>query len=133
MKKLCAMLLWTIAGCAGGVPGGGVPVRDAYEDALGDAAARLSIRADASPLAARPFVPVYYPPEIFPIYVPSRISKERDLLVGEHWVFIKLNDGGWFPEREGGSIEPAAEGTPEEMRALLRRIAPTRFDEAVRK
>jgi len=133
MKRLAALLLLIGAGCAGGVPAGGVPVRSAYDDALGDAAARLSVRADASPLAARPFVPVYYPPDIFPIYVPSRVSRTRDLLVGEHWIFMKLNDGGWFPEREGAAIEPVDAGTPEQMRALLRRIAPTRFDEAVRK
>lgn len=129
---LCWALLLA-AGCGGAVPRDGVPVRDAF-DAADGAAAKLAIRRDPSPLAARLFVPVYYPPEIFPLYVPSRVSRERDLLVGEHWIFVKIRDGGWFPEREGeDTLSSAPAAGADELRELLRRVAPTRFDEAVRR
>jgi hypothetical protein len=132
MKACVPLTLLLAAGCGGAVPRDGVPVRDAFDG--GPEAAQLSIRQDPSPLAARLFVPVYHPPEIFPLYVPSRVSRDRDLLVGEHWIFVKLRDGGWFPEREGeDSLPKSPAADPEAMRDLLRRVAGTRFDEAVRK
>lgn len=138
MRKKRLFLNWVlmaVAGCGGAVPRDGVPVRDAFDDTTtGGAAAKLSIRRDPSPLSARLFVPVYHPPEIFPLYVPSRVSRDRDMLVGEHWIFVKIHDGGWFPEREEEEADASAPPAgPEELRALLRRVARTRFDEAVRR
>ena len=84
MRTLCFAAL-LLSGCAGSVPSGGVPVQRAYDSSLGGF--DLAVRHDPSPLSARPFVPVYYPADIFPVYVPSRISRRRDILVGEPVVY----------------------------------------------
>jgi hypothetical protein len=50
-----------------------------------------------SPLRPQKKVPVLSTPEVFAVYVPSHA--ERDLMIGEHWLFFKLKDAEWFIEK----------------------------------
>lgn len=130
MKWPCILMpVVVLAGCASRVPDRGVPVREAFEGPADGF--HLSIRPESSPLAAPRFVPVYQPAEILPVYVPTRISKERDIVVGEHWIFMKLNNGSWFSERGVSLPEPEEAGTSEDLEFILRRLRSTRFEEAV--
>ncbi len=95
----------------------GVPVREAY----GESSLNMSI-TDSSPLAARKEIPVIYPPEVFAVYVPAQVSRKRDILIGDHWVFLKLKEGGWFPEKldeDLRSQQAAGEGDVELARKKL--------------
>ncbi len=71
----------------------------------------------ASPLRAREHLPVLSTPEVFAAYVPSHA--ERDMLIGEHWIFFKLRDAEWFVEKLR-EPEPPTEGDapPETLRLL---------------
>ncbi|RPH47234.1 MAG: hypothetical protein EHM91_06210 [Planctomycetota bacterium] len=56
-------------------------------------------------------------PEVFPIYVPSHA--EKDVLIGEHWIFVRLTDPEWFIERLREPDPPATgDAPPETMRSL---------------
>lgn len=129
MKYLAIVVLAMGIGCSGPVPEEGVPVGRAFGEGRGF---ELRIRQEASPLSARRFVPVYSPPRIFAVYVPSRVSRERDLLIGEHWIFMKLDEGGWFSEREPEPPRPQERAGPDALRRLLRGIRGTRFDRVIR-
>ncbi len=63
-----------------------------------DAAMTLAV-TDASPIRRTMEMPVLTPPEVFAVYVPSHLDRERDLLVGEHWVYFKLTESEWFTEK----------------------------------
>ena len=106
MSRLWILLL---PGCTafGIVQPPGRPVTEAYH---GSAQDRLKVSDATSPFSARQPVPVLTPPEVFAVYVPSRIDRRRDLLIGEHWIFLKLRDAEWFTER-GAESEPPALGT----------------------
>ena len=71
-----------------------------------------------SPLRARKKVPVLSTPEVFAVYVPSHA--ERDLLIGEHWLFFKLKDAEWFVEKLQSPDPPAAADAPIESLRPLR-------------
>lgn len=71
------------------------------------ASPQLSV-ADPSPLKAPKAVPVLSPPEVFAVYVTSHVDRERDLMVGEHWVFFKLSESEWFADRRTAPEPPAA-------------------------
>jgi hypothetical protein len=75
--------------------------------------------AERSPMAAPKDVPVISPPEVFAVYVPGHVDRERDLFVGEHWVFFKLGESEWFAEararRDPKAAGPAGEAA---LRAL---------------
>ena len=44
---------------------------------------------------------------------------ERDILIGEHWVFVKLRDAEWYVDRLRDPDPPATGDAPiETMRAL---------------
>ena len=68
-------------------------------------------------------VPVIYPAEIFPTFVPAHVDPERDLMVGEHYLFIKLRDSTWLFQKEL-EREPAVDGksSQEELDALRSRV-----------
>ncbi len=122
--------LWalsTLAGCSliPSAPARGVPVPVAYRQGRGDA---LRITDASTPFAERPAVPVLAPPEVLAAFVPARLDRRRDVLVGGHWIFLKLRDAEWFSERIADS-EPAVTGVaPEEDLAPLRTLP---FEEAV--
>ena len=71
-----------------------------------------------SPLKSDREIPVLAPAEVLTLYVPSRVDRERDLLIDEHWIFVKLRDPRWFVEKLGE--EPPAQGlaTGEELKPL---------------
>ncbi|HTF55971.1 MAG TPA: hypothetical protein VK661_01770 [Planctomycetota bacterium] len=78
-------------------------------------------------------VPVIYPAEIFPAYVPTHVDPERDMLVGEHFLFIKLRDSAWLSEMDLQESDPKVEGIApaEELRVLAARIPRTTWEKAV--
>jgi hypothetical protein len=56
-------------------------------------------------------------PEVFAVYVPSHA--ERDVMVGEHWYFLKLRDAEWYVDRLREPDPPATgDAPPETMRPL---------------
>lgn len=96
----------------------GRPVSEVW----GNADSELKVAASSSPLRADREVPLLSAPEVFAVYVPSRLDRTRDLLVGEHWVYFRLRDGEWFTEREREPELPASgEAKGDDLR-LLRRI-----------
>ena len=74
----------------------GRPVQEAW----GIAASDLRVSPASSPLRPDREIPVLSAPEVFAVYVPSRLDRARDLLIGEHWIYFRLRDGEWFIERE---------------------------------
>lgn len=84
-----------------------MPVRTAYDGGKNETVRVVDAH---SPLSGRQPVPVLSPPEVFAVYAPSRLDRKRDVLVGEHWIFLKLKDGEWFTERVEAR-EPRIQGT----------------------
>jgi hypothetical protein len=113
MRGLAPLAL-LLSGCDlfGTVRSTGVPVSEA---AGGNHELRI-LDVD-SPLRSQRRIPVLSTPEVFSAYVPSHA--ERDLLIGEHWLFFKLRESEWFVDRLQ-SPEPAAAGdaAPETLRPL---------------
>jgi hypothetical protein len=116
-------MLWIcigLAGCGGALASPeGVPVREAYQ---GQADLRKLEFGEAPPLAPEKEIPVYYPPEIFAAYVPPQISRTRDIMIGGHWVFLRIKEGGWYPERLEESAAPRGAADESEIRNLKKTI-----------
>lgn len=106
-------VLMLIASCdhLTGLPQDGRPVTDVY---AAGAERDLRLRERPSPLRAERTIPVLSPPEVFAVYVPSHVDRERDLLIGEHWIFFKMRDAEWFIEREEEGGPPATGPAREE-------------------
>jgi len=66
-----------------------------------------------SPLRREKQLPVLGTPEVFAVYVPSHV--ERDLMIGEHWLFFKLRDAEWFIERLQDPDPPTTGEAPVEQ------------------
>jgi hypothetical protein len=64
--------------------------------------------------------PILSTPEVFAVYVPSHA--ERDLLIGEHWLFLKLRDSEWFVERLTDPDPPSSGDAPAEHLRPLRNL-----------
>ena len=48
-----------------------------------------------------PYVPVLNPPLVKKVWIPPHISElDPDVMVGGHWVFIKITEDRWFIENE---------------------------------
>lgn len=48
-----------------------------------------------------PYVPVLNPPLVKKVWVPPHISElDPEVMVGGHWVFIKVTEDKWFIENE---------------------------------
>lgn len=93
----------------------------------GKQADTLRIADASSPFAAKMPVPVLAPPEVFAVFAPARIDRANDLLIGEHWIFLKLGEAEWFAER-GEEPEPPTTGAAfEEDLAPLRSLSPDSF------
>ena len=113
--------------------GDGRPVGDVYRESTNPGGFPiLRVRESTSPLAPGMTVPVIYPAEIFPAYVPSHVDRERDIMVGEHFLFIKLRESAWHAERDLES-ELIVEGVApaEELRILAGRIPKATWEAAV--
>jgi hypothetical protein len=96
-------------------------VREVHERAV--EVPMLRVRESESPLRQRREVPVLYPPEIFAVYVPSHVDRPHGLMIGEHWLFLKLRESEWFVEKEAEG-EPATTGIANEgdLRPLRERL-----------
>lgn len=92
---LCVQIPLCLSGCALVAPTRGVPVPEAH----GSRAHDLRVSETESPFAAKRPVPVLAAPEVFPAFAPARLDRARDVLVGEHWIFLKLRDAEWFLEK----------------------------------
>jgi hypothetical protein len=117
-----------VAGCStlGVVQPTGRPVTEVYREASPDT---LRVSEVASPFAARKPVPVLSQPEVFAVFAPARLDRSRDVLVGEHWILLKLSDAEWFVERTR-EPEPAAAGRASD--ADLRAVRGLRLDGVIR-
>ena len=132
---LSAALISTVSCAAfGGLPGGdGRPVGDVYRDVAGVGGfPKIRISGSALPLGPAMAIPVIYPAEIFPAYVPTHVDSERDLMVGEHFIFIKLRDSAWLSERDLQSdLQVDGVAPAQELRILAGRIPKETWEKAV--
>jgi hypothetical protein len=101
MKGLPVGLFLLGAGCGLAAPTGR-SVAEAYGSGH-----ELRVFDAPSPLRREARIPVLAAPEVFAAYVPSHA--DRDLLIGEHWIFFRLREAEWFTER-GMDPEPPADG-----------------------
>jgi len=117
------------ASCFGGACPEGRPVPDVYHEAAGGSPEALRFLPGGSPLARQTPVPVIYPPEIFPVYVPTHVDVERDMMVGDHYLFIKLRDSMWLSEKLQEPDPPAEQLAPEaELLGLRQQLPPEAWD-----
>ena len=109
MRASCIAAL-LLAGCdlLGSARPSGRPVTEAYAGGHD-----LRVLDIDSPLRPRKNVPVLSTPEVFAVYVPSHV--ERDLLIGEHWLFFKLKDAEWYIEKLQDPEPPADGDAPVEQ------------------
>jgi len=113
MKHLAPLAL-LLSGCDlfGSVRQTGRPVSEAYGGGH-----ELRILDADSPLRGQRKIPVLSTPEVFSAYVPSHV--DRDILIGEHWLFFKLRESEWFVDRLQTPEPPATgDAAPEAMRPL---------------
>jgi len=114
MRSAGSLLLIVLTGCDlfGTVRPTGRPVTDAYGGSH-----ELRVLDVESPLRAEKRIPILSTPEVFALYVPSHA--ERDLMIGEHWLFLKLRDAEWYVDRLAEPDPPASgDAAPETMRPL---------------
>ena len=109
MRRLAALLLF-LGGCDlfGAAKPAGRPVTEAYAGGH-----ELRVLDIDSPLRREKQIPVLSTPEVFAVYVPSHV--ERDLMIGEHWLFFKLRDAEWFIEKLQDPEPPATGDAPVEQ------------------
>jgi hypothetical protein len=113
MKRLTPLAL-LLSGCElfGTARPTGKPVSEAYGGTH-----ELRVLDSDSPLRTPRKIPVLSTPEVFSAYVPSHA--ERDLLIGEHWLFFKLRESEWFVDRLQNPEPPATgDAAPETFRPL---------------
>jgi len=108
MRTACLALLLTGCDLLGSARPGGRPVAEAYAGGH-----ELRVLDIDSPLRPQKKVPVLSTPEVFAVYVPSHA--ERDLMIGEHWLFFKLKDAEWFIEKLQDPEPPADGDAPVEQ------------------
>ena len=114
MRIAGGLLLLVLTGCDlfGTVRPSGRPVSEAYGGSH-----ELRVLDVESPLRAERRIPILSTPEVFAAYVPSHA--ERDLMIGDHWLFLKLRDAEWFVDRLAEPDPPASgDAAPETMRPL---------------
>ena len=73
----------------------------------GGEAAEESIRRDLQVQGTlgyvNPYVPVRTPPNVMPVWIPSFVSAEGDLVSG-HWVYLVVNKEQWFVEEQATDV-----------------------------
>jgi hypothetical protein len=102
MRRILILIAASIpaASCdVGRIRADGRPVQEVW----GRSSSDVRIAASSSPLRTEREVPLLSAPEVFAVYVASRLDRSRDVLIGEHWVYFRLRDGEWFIERD---LEP---------------------------
>jgi hypothetical protein len=114
MRTLPIAAVLLLAGCWPGslaLPPGR-PVSEA-----GSGPAELRVTAEVPPLRPARRIPVLAPPEVFAAFVAAHLR--GDVMVGEHWVYFKLRDAEWYPERARESApDPDGPALPESLRPL---------------
>jgi hypothetical protein len=117
----------------GGLPNDGRPVGEVYRDVSGAGGFTvLRMKDSGSPLGPELAVPVIYPAEIFPAYVPTHVDPERDMMVGEHFLFIKLRESAWLSEKDYQSdLKVDGVAPAEELRILAGRLPKALWEKAV--
>lgn len=115
--RVSPLFLIALTGCDlfGTVRPSGRPMAEAH-----GGPAELRILDIESPLRAQKKIPLLSTPEVFAAYVPSHT--ERDLLIGEHWLFFKLRDAEWYVERLQDPDPPASGDAPEAVLLPLREL-----------
>lgn len=115
MKGLAPLLLLAgLAGCDlfGTVQARGKPVSEAYAGP-----SELRILDVDSPLRREKKIPILSTPEVLAAYVPAHT--ETDILIGDHWLFLKVSDPTWLSERLQQPDPPTTgDAPPESMRPL---------------
>jgi hypothetical protein len=114
MMKLLLPLFLLPAGCNlfGTIHASGRPVSDAYGGSH-----ELRVLDVESPLRRERKLPVLSTPEVLGVYVPAHA--ERDLYLGDRWIFLKLKDSEWLSERlQDPDPLTTGEASPESLRPL---------------
>jgi hypothetical protein len=114
MRGLSSLLLLSLSGCDlfGTVHPTGRPVSEAYAGT-----SELRILDVDSPLRCEKRIPVLSTPEVLAAYVPAHT--EADLLIGDHWLYLKVGEPTWISERLQQPDPPTmGDATPESMRPL---------------
>src|SRR5262245_38733672 len=108
MKYLGVLFLF-LGGCElfGTVRPSGKPVSEAYGGTH-----ELRLLDVDSPLRAQKKVPILSTPEVFAVYVATHA--ERDVMIGEHWLYLKLRDPEWLVERTQEPDPPTNGDAPAE-------------------
>jgi len=113
VKRWSALLL-LLSGCSGfgALQASGRPVTEAYGGSH-----ELRVLDVETPLRRERAIPVLSTPEVFAAFVPPHA--ERDVFVGDHWVYFRLSEPQWYSERLQ-QPEPTATGDapPESLKAL---------------
>lgn len=107
-------LLLVLGSCSGfgTLQAGGRPVSEAYGGNH-----ELRVLDVETPLRREKRIPVLSTPVVFAAYVPSHA--ERDVFVGDHWVYFRLGDPQWYSERLQQPEPPATgDAAPESLRPL---------------
>src|SRR5580765_3712107 len=103
-----------LAGCDlfGTAHPSGKPVMEAYGGSH-----ELRVLDVETPLRREMRIPILSTPQVFAAFVPAHT--ERDLFVGDHFLYFKISDSEWFSQRLQ-SPEPPVTGDapPESMRPL---------------
>lgn len=104
-----------LSGCNlfGTVQASGKPVSEAYAGTH-----ELRVLDIEAPLRREKRVPILSTPEVFAAYVPAH--PERDMLVGDHFLYLRLNDPEWYTERLQQPEPPATGDAPPESLRMLR-------------
>jgi hypothetical protein len=102
--KLFLPLLLLLGGCSGfgSMQASGKPVSEAYAGNT-----ELRVLDTETPLRREKRLPVLSTPEVLAVYVPAHA--EPHLLVGDHYLYLKLSDPTWFTERLH-QLEPPTHG-----------------------
>src|SRR5688572_17548350 len=112
---LIAVLISGVSCDVGKIRADGRPVLEAW----GQSPVDVRVSAVPSPIRPEREVPLLSAPEVFAVYVPSRLDRTRDLLIGEHWIYFRLRDGEWFVERGREPELPATDvATPADLLPL---------------
>jgi hypothetical protein len=117
-----------LAGCAGESSlEEGSDVRSAYGS--GRFSPTLHIQQVKSPIAREKVVPVITAPEVFALYVPGHVDLDRDMYVGEHWLFVKMRESNWnLPNGNSAEISKKLVTSKEAASISNMRLAVSRIE-----
>ncbi|MBV8881548.1 MAG: hypothetical protein JO332_16395 [Planctomycetaceae bacterium] len=113
--RAMAPLLMALSGCNlfGTVQASGKSVSEAYGGSH-----ELRVLDVDAPLRREKKIPVLSTPEVLAVYVPAH--PERDVLIGDHWIYLRLNDPQWYSERLQQPEPPVTGEAPAESLRPLR-------------